>query len=37
MGLRTALQLCLVHITGSYWIGGRSGKKLNKVDKNQGP
>jgi len=24
MGLRMALQVCLAHITGSYWIGGRS-------------
>ena len=26
IGLRTALQVCLAQVTGSYWIGGKSGR-----------
>ena len=31
MGLRIALQLALVHMTGSYWMGGRSGRSFSGV------
>ena len=30
MGLRTALQVCLAQVTGSYWIGGKSGRSFKK-------
>merc|ERR550519_936568 len=31
IGLRTALQVCLAQVTGSYWIGGKSGRSLRGV------
>ena len=31
MGLRMALQLALAHMTGSYWMGGRSALSLSGV------
>ena len=31
MGLSTALQVCLAQVTGSYWMGGRSGLSFRGV------
>ena len=33
IGLRTALQVCLAQVTGSYWIGGRSGLSWREYSK----